>query len=69
MTPRKSSKTDPQILHLGPYDQVGPSIERLHRFIEDSGYEIASAHEEEYLTSPDAKVVKTVIRYTVKKKS
>ncbi len=57
-----------QILHLGAYDQEEANIQRLQRFIEDSGYEIASAHEEEYLTSPDAKVVKTVIRYTVKKK-
>ncbi len=58
-----------QILHLGPYDQEGPTIERLHRFIEESGYEIAGPHEEEYLTQPDAKVVKTLIRYEVKKKA
>ncbi|GAI36698.1 unnamed protein product [marine sediment metagenome] len=57
-----------QILHLGAYDQEQPTVERLHRFIEDSGYEIAGAHEEEYLTRPDAKVVKTIIRYPVKKK-
>ena len=57
-----------QILHLGPYDQEGPTVERLHKFIEDSGYEIAGLHEEEYLTSPDAKVPKTIIRYPVKKK-
>jgi len=57
-----------QILHLGPYNQEGPTVERLHRFIEDSGYKIAGDHEEEYLTSPDAKVVKTIIRYVVKKK-
>ncbi|MFC1980120.1 GyrI-like domain-containing protein [Chloroflexota bacterium] len=57
-----------QILHLGPYDQEGPSIERLHKFIEESGYEITGMHEEEYLTSPDAKVIKTLIRYPVRKK-
>jgi len=57
-----------QILHLGPYDQEGPTVERLQKFIEDSGYEIAGMHEEEYLTSPDAKVVKTIIRYPVRKK-
>ena len=44
-----------QILHLGPYDQEGPTVERLHKFIEENGYEIAGVHEEEYLTSPDAK--------------
>ncbi len=57
-----------QILHLGPYDQEQASIERLHRFIQDSGYEIAGAHEEEYLTRPDARVMKTIIRYEIKKK-
>ena len=57
-----------QILHLGPYDQEDVSIERLRCFVEDSGYEIAGIHEEEYLTSPDAKVIKTIIRYPVKKK-
>ena len=57
-----------QILHLGGYDQEQPTIERLHKFIEENGYEIAGAHEEEYLTTPDAKVPKTIIRYVVKKK-
>ncbi|MBA7620667.1 hypothetical protein ES703_28021 [subsurface metagenome] len=57
-----------QILHLGAYDQEEASVERLQRFIEDSGYEIAGHHEEEYLTRPDAKVVKTLIRYPIKKK-
>ena len=57
-----------QILHLGGYDQEGPTIERLHKFIEENGYKIAGAHEEEYLTTPDAKVPKTIIRYVVRKK-
>ena len=58
-----------QVLHLGPYDQEGPTVERLHQLIEENGYEIAGVHEEEYLTSPDAKVIRTIIRYPVKKKS
>ena len=57
-----------QILHLGRYDQEEPTIERLQRFITDSGYAIAGVHEEEYLTTPDAKVPKTIIRYPIKKK-
>ena len=57
-----------QILHLGPYDQEGHTVERLHRFLEENGYEIAGDHEEEYLTTPDAKVPKTIIRYVVRKK-
>jgi len=57
-----------QVLHLGPYDREGPTVERLQKFIEDSGYEIDGVHEEEYLTRPDAKVVKTLIRYPVRKR-
>ncbi len=56
-----------QILHLGPYDQEQGSIETLHQFIKENGYAISGYHEEEYLTRPDAKVPKTVIRYVVKK--
>ena len=57
-----------QILHLGPYDQEYATIGHLQQFITDNGYEIAGTHEEEYLTSPDAKVIKTIIRYPIKKK-
>jgi len=57
-----------QILHLGPYDQEEPTVNRLQQFIEENGYEIAGAHEEEYLTTPDAKVPKTLIRYPVRKR-
>ena len=57
-----------QILHLGAYDQEYATVERLHKFIEDNGYEIAGVHEEEYLTSPDAKVIKTIIRYPIRKR-
>ena len=57
-----------QILHLGAYDQEEASVNRLHQFVCDSGYEMAGVHEEEYMTTPDAKVPKTIIRYAVKKK-
>ena len=57
-----------QILHLGPYDQETETIERLQQFITDNGYVIAGPHEEEYQSKPDAKVIKTLIRYQVKKK-
>ena len=58
-----------QILHLGPYDQEEASVTRLHQFVAENGYEIAGMHEEEYFTTPDARVIKTIIRYPVKKKS
>jgi len=57
-----------QILHLGAYDQEQPTVERLHKFIEENGYQIAGLHEEEYLTRPDAKVPKTIIRYPVRRR-
>jgi len=57
-----------QTLHLGPYDQEQPIVERLHQFIEENGYEIAGLHEEEYLTHPDVKVPKTIIRYPINKR-
>ena len=57
-----------QILHIGGYDQETPTVQRLQKFNMDNGYEVAGAHEEEYLTKPDAKVVKTIIRYPVRKK-
>ncbi|UCD53873.1 MAG: GyrI-like domain-containing protein [Dehalococcoidia bacterium] len=57
-----------QILHVGSYAEEGPTIERLHQFIEENGYQVAGDHEEEYLTTPDAKNPKTIIRYQVKKK-
>lgn len=56
-----------QALHLGSYSEETPTIEKLHRFIKENGYEIAGVHEEEYLTRPTAKVIKTIIRYPVKK--
>ena len=56
-----------QILHIGPYDQETATIERLHEFIQENGYEITGPHEEEYQSKPDAKVIKTLIRYRVKK--
>ena len=57
-----------EILHIGPYSEEGPNIEKLHKFIEENGYEIAGVHEEEYLTRPTAKVVKTIIRYPIRPK-
>jgi hypothetical protein len=56
-----------QITHVGPYNEETASVEKLHQFIRDNGYEIIGVHEEEYLTRPDTKVLKTIIRYRVKK--
>jgi len=58
-----------QILHVGPYSEEEPTVKRLHEFISKNSYEIAGVHEEEYLTTPKAKVQKTLIRCVIKKKS
>lgn len=39
-----------QIMHVGPFSQKGPTIERLHRFIADSGRKLAGKHHEIYLS-------------------
>lgn len=57
-----------QILHIGSYSEEEPTIIKLHEFIESNGIkmsDVPGTHEEEYLTSPDAKVVKTIIRYRI----
>jgi hypothetical protein len=58
-----------QILHVGSYAQEAPTIERLHAFIAEQGYEIAGPHEEEYRSRPGVKEPKTVIRYRVRRKA
>lgn len=39
-----------QILHVGPFTEEGPTIERLHRFIEAQGLKLAGKHHEIYLS-------------------
>jgi hypothetical protein len=55
-----------QILHRGPFSTEGPTVQRLHDFITEQGYEIAGTHEEEYLTSLTSKAQKTLIRYPIR---
>ncbi len=56
-----------QVLHVGTYAEEGPTIQLLHDFIVEQGYEIVGDHEEEYRSRPGAKSPKTVIRYRVRK--
>lgn len=56
-----------QVLYIGSYADETPTIEALHAFITEQGYEIAGPHEEEYQSRPDAKAPKTVIRYQVRR--
>lgn len=59
-----------QILHIGKYSEETENIAKLHQFIEEQGVKmknVPGTHEEEYLTRPNAKVVKTIIRYLIRK--
>ena len=59
-----------QILHLGPYAEETPTVQRLFAFAEDNGYEVTGDHHEIYLGDPNraaAEKLKTVLRYGVRK--
>lgn len=57
-----------QILHVGPYDQEGPSLEALNAFIEKKGLTVVGRHHEIYLSDPRRTApekLKTIIRLPV----
>lgn len=58
--------TTAEILHVGAYADEQPTIEQLHAFITEQGYEICGPHEEVYLSKPTARAPKTLIRYRVR---
>mgnify|MGYP000933598020 FL=1 len=60
-----------QVLHIGPYADERPTIERLHRFVEDNGYELRDKHHEIYLGDPRRAVpdrLRTILRHPVRKR-
>ena len=59
-----------QILHIGPYAEEPPTIEKLHRFIKEQGYRMHKKHREIYLNSPQrvaSEKLKTIIRQPITK--
>jgi hypothetical protein len=59
-----------QILHLGPYAAEGPTIEKLHRFVEEQGYLLHGRHHEIYLGDPQRSApekLKTLLRHPVRR--
>lgn len=57
-----------QIMHLGPFADEGPTIARLHRFVEEHSYALRGKHHEIYLsdlrrTAPEK--LRTVIRQPI----
>lgn len=57
-----------EILHVGPFATESTSVDRLLAFVAEHGYEVAGPHEEEYLTRPEAKTQRTIIRYPVRRR-
>ncbi len=60
-----------QIMHIGPYANEKPTIERLHAFINENGYMFIGKHHEIYFsdsrrTKPEK--LKTIIRQPISKK-
>ena len=58
-----------QIMHIGPFAGEGPTIAKIHQFIEDNGYALSGKHHEIYLSdfrkaAPEK--LKTVIRQPLK---
>jgi len=54
-----------QIMHIGPFSEEGPSVEKVHSFIEENGNERTGKHHEIYLSdirraAPEN--LKTIIR-------
>ena len=57
-----------QILYVGPFSEEGPSIDKLHSYIQENRYKASGKHHEIYLsditkTAPDK--LKTIIRQPV----
>jgi hypothetical protein len=58
-----------QIMHIGPYADEAPTIERLHAFAAEQGYELRGRHHEIYLGDPRRTAperLKTVLRHPVR---
>ena len=58
-----------QIMHIGPYADEAPAIERLHEFVAAQGYELRGRHHEIYLGDPRRTAperLKTVVRHPVR---
>ena len=62
-----------EILHIGSYASEPASVEKLHKLLQQEGYEISGPHEEEYLKGPgmfgpgNPDKYYTIIRYPVAK--
>ena len=59
-----------QIMHIGPYNQEGANITKLHAFARESGYELVGKHHELYFGDPRRTApekLRTILRQPVTK--
>jgi hypothetical protein len=59
-----------QVLHMGSYDDEGPTVHRMHQFTFDQGYTLRGKHHEIYLSDPRRTApekLKTILRHPVRK--
>lgn len=59
-----------QIMHIGPFSEEGPTVEKVHQHIEENGHQLSGKHHEIYLsdirrTAPER--LKTIVRQTMSK--
>ena len=64
-----------QCMHIGSYDNEPETVDWMHRYMEENGYELnitdSRLHHEIYLSDPrrcDESKLKTVVRHPIKKK-
>ena len=60
-----------QMLHVGPYDKEGDTVEVMKTFAEEQGLEFRGRHHEIYLSDPRRVAperLKTILRHPVRKK-
>jgi hypothetical protein len=58
-----------QIMHIGPFSAEGPTIERIHNFVVESGHELRGRHHEIYLSDfrrAKPEKMRTIIRQPMK---
>lgn len=59
-----------QIMHIGPYDAEPATLDRMHSFAHENGYQLRGMHHEIYLGNPmrgDPARLKTLLRHPVEK--
>jgi len=58
-----------QMMHIGPYADEGPNIQKIHQFAEEQGYRLDGKHHEIYLSDPrkvKPEKMRTVIRQPIR---